>query len=121
MQQNLKNLLILIFGLIVYSIFHTIGTYGYKYWEKNNTAVWIIMILGIFFGSFSYFIKVPLFYYYDNQSSVSTYVLYVGILSVIVTLFSKFVLEEKIQWHTYIILSLVLMLVSYNEYLNLNP
>jgi hypothetical protein len=119
MKQNYKNLIIVSIGLFFYSILHTIGTYGYKYWEKSNKPVWFIMFFGIFFGLLSYLIKVPLFYYYATQNSVLTYILYIVILSIVVVLYSKFILKEHIETHTYLILIIILFLVCVNEYLTL--
>jgi hypothetical protein len=78
------------------------------------------MFFGILFGSLSYFIKIPLFYYYAKQNIVLTYILYMAILSIVIVLYSKFILQEQIQTHTYLILTMILILLCYNEYLSLH-
>jgi hypothetical protein len=114
----IKDLIILIIGISLASILHVVGTFGYKYWKTQSNSAWFIILLGILLGSSSYVVKVPLFYYYAKQNVLSTYILSISIISIVITLFSKFILKEQIQMHTYIILLLVVILLSYNEYLN---
>lgn len=120
MLTDYKDLIIVIIGLILASMLHTFGTFGYKYWGEKGKSGWFILLIGIFFGILSYIVKIPLFYYYAKQNVVLTYIMSISILAIIVCLFSKFILKEQIKTHTYITLLLVLILVSYNEYLSFN-
>jgi hypothetical protein len=117
MNKEYRNLIFIIIGLFIYSVLHVLGTYGYKYWEKQGKDISFIFFVGIFFGFLSYVVKVPLFYYYGTQTSVLIYITYLVILSIVVVLFSKYILNEQEALHTYITLIIVVILVAYNQYL----
>jgi hypothetical protein len=121
MNEKTKNLIILILGLIVYSILHVSATYGYRSFQKQGKKFWWIFIVCLFLGTLSYIIKIPLFYFFAKDSAVLTYILYITVLAFVVTLYSKFILHETIELHTYIILVLILGLVILNHKLSSNP
>jgi len=118
MNKEYKNLIFIIVGLFLYSVLHVLGSYGYKYWEKQGKGMSFIFFIGIFFGFLSYVIKVPLFYFYGTQSSVLIYIIYLVVLSIVVVWFSKIVLKEQEELHTYITLIIVVLLAAYNQYLS---
>ena len=120
MHTEYQDLIFIIVGLLIYSIVHTMGSFGYKYWKKHGKSFIFIFFTSIFLGTISYFIKVPLFYFYANQTAVLTYIIYMVDLAVVVTLYSKFVLKENIALHTYMTLLIMILLVSYNQYLIFN-
>jgi len=120
MKQYNNNFLILIIGLIGYSIFHILGNYGYKFWEKSNKPVWFIMFFGLLFGFLSFVIKVPLFYYFAKENIIVTAILDMVIFTLVLILYSKFVLNETVKTHTYLSLFLIVLILCINEYLNIN-
>jgi hypothetical protein len=101
--MNVKNYnyIILIIGLTIFSIVSIIATFGYKYFKKKEKDFLFIFLVSLFFGILSYCVKIPLLYYYGEQDSVSTYILSIVILTFILILHSKFILNEKVKFHTY--------------------
>ena len=113
-----SDLLILIFGLLIYSIFYVLASFGFKMYPSKTISFKSIFLISLFFGIISYCIKIPLFYYYGQDNIISIYILYISILSVTVSLYSKFILHSKIHTHTYVILLIIFLLIVLNEYLS---
>ena len=111
------DLLILIVGIIVYSIFYVLASFGYKLFIKENYSFKTVFLLSLFFAVVGYCIKIPLFYYYGEDDVITIYILYTAILAFAVALFSKLVLHSKIHMHTYVILVVMVLLVIVNQYL----
>ena len=118
--MNVKNYnyIILIIGLTIFSIVSIIATFGYKYFKKKEKDFLFIFLVSLFFGILSYCVKIPLLYYYGQQDSVSTYILSIVILTFILILHSKFILNEKVKIHTYVIIFLMVFLVLLERYLS---
>jgi hypothetical protein len=118
--MNVKNYnyIILIIGLTIFSIVSIIATFGYKYFKKKEKDFLFIFLVSLFFGILSYCVKIPLLYYYGEQDSVSTYILSIVILTFILILHSKFILNEKVKIHTYVIIFLMVFLVLLERYLS---
>ena len=118
--MNVKNYnyIILIIGLTIFSIVSIIATFGYKYFKKKEKDFLFIFLVSLFFGILSYCVKIPLLYYYGQQDSVSTYILSIVILTFILILHSKFILNEKVKIHTYVIIFLIVFLVLLERYLS---
>jgi hypothetical protein len=118
--MNVKNYnyIILIIGLTIFSIVSIIATFGYKYFKKNEKDFLFIFLVSLFFGILSYCVKIPLLYYYGQQDSVSTYILSIVILTFILILHSKFILNEKVKIHTYVIIFLMVFLVLLERHLS---
>ena len=118
--MNVKNYnyIILIIGLTIFSIVSIIATFGYKYFKKIEKDFLFIFLVSLFFGILSYCVKIPLLYYYGQQDSVSTYILSIVILTFILILHSKFILNEKVKIHTYVIIFLMVFLVLLEKYLS---
>ena len=113
-----SDLLILIVGLMLFSIFYVIASFGYKLFPKNAYPFKYIFAGSLLAAILAYCIKIPLFYYYGKDDVINIYILYISIISVAVSLYSKFILHNKIPTHTYIILSVIVLLIGLNEYLN---
>ena len=111
--------LILVFGLIIFSILYVIASFGYKLFPKNAYPFKYIFAGSLLAAIIGYFIKIPLFYYYGKDDVITLYILYISIISVTVSLYSKFILHNKIPTHTYVILSLIVLLIILNEYLTM--
>jgi len=120
MTYSLRDRVIIIIGIFIYSIFYILASYGYNYWDKNNKSFQFIYIISIILGIISYMIKVPLFYFFDKQNMFSTYILYLSISSIVMVIFSIYVLKEEVPITSYIVLLLVFLLVCFNEYLLIN-
>jgi hypothetical protein len=118
--MNVKNYnyIILIIGLTIFSIVSIIATFGYKYFKKKEKDFLFIFLVSLFFGILSYCVKIPLLYYYGQQDSVSTYILSIVILTFILILHSKFILNEKVKIHTYVIIFLMVFLVLLERHLS---
>ena len=118
MNPKIYNYIILTIGLTFFSVASIIASLGYKYYEKKERSFWFIFFISLFFGIISYFIKIPLLYYYGKEDTLSTYILSIVILTFLVMLHSKYILSEKIQLHTDIITILIVFLVVLNAYLS---
>jgi hypothetical protein len=106
-------------GIFLGSFFYTFGSYYFRYAEANNIKFTYIFIVSLFLGMISYSIKIPIFYYFGKELNVffiNTVFLVTVFISVI--LYSKFVLNEKIEIHTYIICTLILLLLITNNILS---
>jgi len=112
-----KDFIILVLGLIVVSIIYVMATYGYAYLQIRGYSFKTIYIISILLGVLLYSIKIPLFYYYDLDNTLITYLLYTIITSITVIVYSRFILKENINTHTYIIMLAILVLFILNEYL----
>lgn len=117
MQFN-SDLLILIFGIIIFSILYVIASFGYKFFPKHEYPFKYIFAGSLLAAIIGYCIKIPLFYYYGKDDTITIYILYTAILSITVSLYTKFILHSKVNTHTYVILLLIILLVILNEYLN---
>ena len=113
-----KDFIILFVGLIICSILYVLATFGYKYLDQRGYGFKFIYLVSLLLGIILYSIKIPLFYYYDLSNTIVTYILYMTIMTFVLILYSKFVLHENIESHTYIILTCVIGLVILNEYLS---
>ena len=112
-----KDLIILILGLIIVSIIYVLATFGYVYLQTLGYSFKSIYIISILLGMLLYSIKIPLFYYYDLDNALITYLLYNIIISITVVFYSRIILKERINTHTYVIMVAILMLFILNDYL----
>ena len=112
-----KDFIILVLGLIVVSIIYVLATFGYAYLQTKGYSFKPIYIISILLGMLLYIIKIPLFYYYDLDNTLITYLLYTIIISITVVFYSRIVLKETIHTHTYVIMITILMLFIFNVYL----
>ena len=112
-----KNFIILVLGLIVVSIIYVMATYGYAYLQIRGYSFKSIYIISILLGVLLYSIKIPLFYYYDLDNALITYLLYSIITAITVIIYSRVVLKENIYTHTYFIMFAILVLFILNDYL----
>jgi hypothetical protein len=117
MNVKTYNFIMLVIGLIIFSIVSIIATFGYKYYKKKGKSFLFIFFISLFFGILSYCVKIPLLYYYDENDSITTYILSIVILTFILILHSKFILNEKVKTHTYLIIVFIIFLVLLDKYL----
>ncbi len=113
--------ILFIIGIILSSIFYTLASYYFRIGESRNIKFIYIYIISIFLGLMSYSIKIPIFYYFGKQFSIMIInTIYLIVTFILVTLYSKFVLEENIPIHTYLIIFLIVLLIILNDILNKN-
>uniref|UniRef100_A0A6C0IHQ0 Uncharacterized protein n=1 Tax=viral metagenome TaxID=1070528 RepID=A0A6C0IHQ0_9ZZZZ len=112
-----KDIIILVVGLCIVSILYVLATFGYKYLQLHGYGFKYIFIISMLFAILLYAIKIPLFYYYDLDNALLTYLLYLIITSITVMLYSSLILHEKIHTHTYVIMSIIVGLFILNDYL----
>jgi hypothetical protein len=108
----------LVIGLTIFSIVSIIATFGYKYYKKKEKGFLFIFFISLFFGILSYCVKIPILYYFDENDSITTYILSIVILTFLLLLHSKFILNEKVKIHTYIIIVFMVFLVLLDKYLS---
>ena len=108
-----------IIGIILSSIFYTLASYYFRFADDNNIKFKYIFIISIILGIISYSIKIPTFYYFaKNINIMFINIIYLVITFIFVTLYSKFILNEQIKLHTYIIIILVVLLIILNGLLD---
>jgi len=119
MDVKKYNYIMLTIGLTIFSVVSIVATFGYKYYKKTDKSFLFIFFISLFFGILSYFIKIPLLYYYgDEHDTITTYILSIVILTFLLVLHSKFILNEKVKIHTYIIIVLMIFLVLLDKHLS---
>jgi uncharacterized protein (DUF486 family) len=105
-------------GVIISSIFYTLASYYFRIGEARNIKFIYIYAISIILALISYLIKIPVFYFLGKEMSIMIINITFLIISfIVVTLYSKFVLDEKIPFHTYIILTLIVLLILLNNIL----
>lgn len=106
-------------GIICASFFYTMASYYFRFAEKKNLKFRYILLISIILGMISYSIKIPIFYYFGKDLSIMIMNIYYLITTfIIVSLYSKFILLEKIKLHTYIIITLIILLIILDNILN---
>jgi hypothetical protein len=118
-MNNLIKYILFILGIILSSTFYTLASYYFRYAENKNIKFIYIFILSIIFGIISYMIKIPTFYYFGKDLNIMIINIYFLVTTfIIVTLYSKFILNENIPSYTYIILILIILLIILNNIMN---
>lgn len=111
------NLIFLGIGLILSSIFHIIGSFHNKI-NKFETLP-VTLAWSYFYAFLSYSVKVPSIFYFGNDFSiVFIYVFFMFSSFICVLFYSKFILNENLGLHSYIIFSCVVILLLLNYYLD---
>ncbi len=110
----------LVIGIIISSIFYTLASYSFRIGEYNHFNFIKVFIISILFGTISYAIKIPVFHYLGRDLSIMVInIIFLVITFIMVTLFSKFILNENIPIYTYIIIILVVSLIVLNNILDI--
>lgn len=113
-----QDMLILIIGLVFYSIFLLLGTFSYKIMMSKGYLFNSIFIVSMIFGILSFVVKIPLFYYYAREyDSLYINTLTLIVAAVVTNLFSYFILGERLYAHTYLIMLAIAILFVFNNYL----
>lgn len=110
----------MLFGLLTLlaCIFHLLGTYFYKLFDKGDNFFWVF-IISIVFGAMASIIRVPTNKYLgQNLSVVFMETFYLFLLFVTMTLYSVFIVKEKVFLHTYVIAGFIVGLLMLNDYLS---
>lgn len=116
MKETTYYYIILLVGIIFSSISYIGSTYYFKYGEKNNISFNKILFISIFFGVISYIIKIPVYYYYGKYwSALYIHILFYFVSFIVILLYSYFILNEKIETHTYIIIVIIFILLIIND------
>lgn len=119
MDKLISNILFFI-GLFFACIFYIYGSYYFRLGEMNNDKFIKIFLISIICGLISFSIKIPIFYFFaKNLNVMMINIIYVTMIFIVVTIFSKFVLKETIKLYTYIIITLVILLILLNSFLDM--
>lgn len=98
-------------------VFHIVGTYFFKLDKSNEFPK--IYALSILLGMIASMIRVPTNMFLGSQYSVVFMeIFYLFLLFVATTIYSKWILNENIQIHTYIIFAMIIGLFMMNTYLD---
>lgn len=111
--------IILFVGIILTAITFVTASYYFRYGEKHNQSFSYIFLVSIIFGIISYSIKVPVLYFFGKNMSVMLLNIIILItIFIVVTLYSYFILKEHISMHTYIIITIIILLIILNNWLD---
>lgn len=106
-------------GLLFSAIFYTIGSYFFRYAEKLNIKFQYIFLISIILGMIAYAIKVTIFYFYGKKFTIMFInILYLVATFFLVTLYSKIILNEDIKIHTYIIFTIIILLIILDHFMH---
>lgn len=112
------NLIILITGMMLFSVSNLIASYSYKYLQPLGKTTEYIFAFEFVFGILVYCIKIPLYYYFAKQNIVNITIIFMAINGLIILMYSYFILKEKVAIHSIIIFTSMIGLTMLNEYLN---
>jgi len=110
----------LIYSLLTFSacLFHLFGTY-YFLQVIGNKTFFAILLTSILLNSMATIIRVPSNMFLGRgMSVVYMEMLYVFLLYIATTLYSRFIQNEQVPIHTYIIAGLMFGLFILNDYLS---
>jgi uncharacterized protein (DUF486 family) len=111
-MNNIVIYLLFFIGLILSSLFYTIGSYYFRFGQENNIKFKYILVISIILGLCSYLIKIPTFYYFGkNFRVIFIHIIFLITSFVVVLLYSKFFLKDDIQLHSIIIFTIIVMLL----------
>lgn len=111
--------IILFGGIILNAITFVTASYYFRYGDKHNQSFPYIFFVSIIFGIISYSIKVPVLYFFGKNMSVMLLNIIILItIFITVTLYSYFILNEHISMHTYIIITIIILLIILNNWLD---
>ena len=107
--------LYLIILILLSSCFFVVANFYTKLFKKESIVP--VVLISVFLAICEYSIKIPAIYYFGKErSSVYIYSLLLASTFIMTLLFSRFVLKEDVHQLTYIILSLIILLLFINEY-----
>lgn len=111
--------IILLSGIILYSITYVFGSYYFRLDIENKKSFSHIFFVSIIIGLVSFLIKIPIFYFYaTNMNIIILHVITTSIIFITAVLYSYFILNENIPLHTYIIIFLIIFLIILNNWLD---
>jgi hypothetical protein len=117
MIYDIINYIILILGIIIASLFYVIANYYFRYGQTINQTFLKIFLISLLFGILTITVKVPILYFFEKDISIMLiHVIFLITSFTIIILYSKFILNEKIKLHTYIILILIVLLILLNHF-----
>jgi hypothetical protein len=117
-MYNIINYIILILGIIIASSFYVVANYYFRYGQKLNESFLKIFLISLLFGTLTIIIKIPFFYFFGKNISIMIInIIFLIISFILVILYSRFILNEEIKLHTYIILILIVLLILLNHFL----
>ena len=81
--------IILLSGIILYSITDVFGTYYFRLGQENKESFSYIFFVSIIIGLVSFLIKIPLFYFYSGKMNVIIlHIITTSIIFIIAVLYS---------------------------------
>jgi len=118
-MNKILTYIFFIIGIFISSIFYTIASFYYKYAQKYNIKFIYIYLISILLGIFSYSIKIPAYYFFgQNMHVLLINIIFLVSTFIIVMLYSRFILNEKIPFYSIIIIIIILLLIILNHILD---
>lgn len=109
-------MILFIFFIFVSAIFYVLNVF-YKKTHPDASFFYVFMI-GLLFALIQNVIRIPTLYYYGkNIDSITTFAV-INLSSLLAfVLYSKYVLQEKTYIISYIIISIIVSLIIFNNYI----
>jgi hypothetical protein len=118
-MNKILSYIFFIIGIFIGSIFYTLASFYFKYAEKYNIKFIYIFLVSILFGICSYSIKIPVYYFFGkNMNVLLLNIIFLVLSFIVVMLYSKFILNEKIPFYSILIIVIILLLIILNHILD---
>ena len=106
-------------GTLISAFFYIIASYYFRYGQENNVKFKYILIISLFFGILSYLLKISTFYFFAKKVKVLLlHIIFLIFSSIIVYIYSKFYLKEKIKVQSLVIYIIIILLIILDSILN---
>jgi uncharacterized protein (DUF486 family) len=116
--MKVLEFIIFIFLISISSIIYCFANFYNKLPSTKNETFLKILLMSLLFAFFEYLFKVPAMYYYGkNINSIMTYTFILVTIFIALTVFSKYILKEKVHNITYLTLLLVILILIGHNYI----
>lgn len=109
--------LLVIFAMFIASIIYAFANFSHT--NIKGRSIYYLIIISITFTIVEYIIKIPTFHHAHNNKLFDTttlQMLWLILTSISVTLFDKYYLKNKVEEHTYLTLTAVVMILMLESY-----
>ena len=105
-------------GTLISAFFYIIASYYFRYGQENNVKFKYILVISLFFGILSYLLKISTFYFFGKKIKILLlHIIFLIFSSIIVYIYSKFYLKEKIKIQSLVIYIIIILLIIFDNIL----
>ena len=120
MDKTYKYLLFFLFIFVASTIHIACNHFYFYYFDKSfYKMIFKIFLISLFFGTWVYIIRLYSFYFFGSDIHfIDVEMLYAFVFLLGSLLYVKFFIKDKMSTHTFIILTLVILLIFLNFLIN---